>query len=464
MFLVCMAPVFVPIPAMSQDAADQEAKAKAEARAVEVGKAYETERANFDQALKDDKLEEAAKAAKAMIELSSEQGKPPWQPAIRTYSNVIQKFEEKKVFGSRHTRAFYEAALKTLEDGDVKADMTLSYGQFLYTYALVDDKEAIALINSAFDIPGVTDRKKMGLCERIAGHVAGRMRGRATPYLDIDRYTDMALAYAKDDPAAVTGISAWMVRSYGQLGREDEIIPLYEKFLADKVYENRHAGLGIEMVNYLNRNRDYAKALEYLNKAIPKLEGPDKLRYQRLLADTYVRSADRFYSDPDKEDILLAINVHRDILKQTPYGNAFDIADSRISIAELAHTIGDFETAADEARQALAVPELAEKRIAAKLKAEYILGRAAYDQGIYPEAVEILARAWAKMAGKNVSPHQVPYRRDLLEKLVRGYCAVGDIPKAIGLSGALLDLVADHERARYRIFIDGLQQRITAGR
>ena len=473
--LVCVLMSFAaraaePAPRAAAEKPDDAArtKAEAEATAAQVGKAYAGELARFEQSLKDNNLDEASAAARALIELSAEPGQPPWQPRIRTFNNVIRRFEQCKVFGSRHTRAFYEAALSSFGDGDDKADLTLRYGMFLYTYALVDDKEAIAVISSAFDMPGVAERRKLDLCRQIVEHVAGRTRGRygrATPYRDVDRFTEMALAYARNNPAAVTGIAAWMVRIYGQLGRDDDIVPLYEKLLADKAYEGQHAVLGIDMANYLNRKKEYTKALEYLNTTIPELEGADKLRYQRLLADTYARAASRYYADPDPEDIRLAINVHRDIIRQIPAERAFEMADTRLLIAQLSVLIGDYKTAVEEAGTALAVPELAEKRIFTKLKAEYLLGQTAYAQGNYPEAVEILARAREEMGGiENLRPHQVPFRRDLVEVLVRGYCAVGELRKAADLSDDLLGLVGSHERARYQISIDWLKRRVAPAR
>ncbi|OGV52347.1 MAG: hypothetical protein A2X49_08300 [Lentisphaerae bacterium GWF2_52_8] len=432
------------------DAEAKAAKANAEAKAVSVGEAYAAELAKFNTSLKDNKLDEASASAKEMIKLSAEPGKAPWQPTMRTYFNVIKQFEGKKLFGSKYTLALYEDAIKNTTAANEKADLTLQYGLFLYKYALVDDKKAKDIIESAFSIPDISKEKQIQLCQRVA---------EADPSENLDAYSERALSYAKDDPVMRIGIYSWIIRAYKDknLDREDEIVPLYEKILADKSYSDELLlKMGREMVEYLNKTKQFDKSRAYLNKTLPTLQAREKLSFLWLLADTHKKAAVRFYSEPDKKDLQLAIDAYRESIKEIPQDKVFDIANVRLQIAETAYTMDDYPTVIAEATQILAIPELQQKQLGTKLRAEYFLGQAAYAEEDYAKAIEILEPIWKETQSK---PQNSVPRRDLIETLVRSYCAVRDFEKATGLSDELLKSVKNHEQARYKIYIEGLKQR-----
>ena len=48
----------------------------------------------------------------------------------------------------------------------------------------------------------------------------------------------------------------------------------------------------------------------------------------------------------------------------------------------------------------------------------------------------------------------------MAEDLVRAACAIGDYAKAAGYADDLLELVRNHEKKRYQIYIDGLKARV----
>ncbi len=429
--------------------AEAEAKARAEALAAQVGQDYAAAVTNLDKALKDNKIDEAVVAANAMIKLAGEPaGKSPWQPTLRTYLNVIAKFEDKKVFGAKHTVAFYEAALQNTTNVNDRADLLFQYGSFLNRFALVDEKKALDMMESAFNVPGITLQKQIQLC---------RKAGERDNWADLDRYAGKALALATNNPAAELEVYQWMAGGYGRCGRGDEVVPLYRKLLEDKTYESNKLRLASGLVSQLNRQKSFEESVAYLKELIPSLQGRDRTDFQRTLADTYKQSAARFYSPPDKTDMQLAIGIYRDILKDMPQDKPLDTVDTRLTIAELAASIKDYATVTAEVGQVLALPDVVQKRAGSAMKARYMLGQVAYAQGDYPKAVEILGALrndLETMKGVN------PDRRELVEMLVRSYCAVKDFEKAIALSDELLNLVRDHERGRYQAYISGLKQRV----
>ena len=446
-------PVARPAEPAKADAAKQteaQAKAQAEARALAVGRDYETRLAAFEQALKNDKLDEADAAARDMIRLSAEQGKPPWQPTPRTYANVIKAFEQKKVFGAKNTTAFYEKAIKAAKTANEKAELTLAHGLFLQTYALVDEAKAQAVIEAAFNIPDLTAQMKIQMCQKIAQNDNWAL---------LDEYADKAIAFAGNEPALRFRVFQWMLGAYTRTRQTERIMPLCEKILADKAMAEFHVKAGAEMVKSLNTQKRFKEAQAYLEKKIPALKDAEKRSYQELLMQSHQLAAKRFYSDPEKEDVMLAIKVGREMIENYPTNHPnhpLDIADLRLKIADMACSIADYGTAATEAGMALATPDLAQKRGNTRFKAEFTLGKAAYEQGDYPGAVAALEPLVQSLKAASARP---PFRRDAVEMLVRAYCAVGSFDKAIALSENLLELLRNHERKRYQIYLDGLQRR-----
>jgi hypothetical protein len=422
-------------------------KAAGEAAAVANGEVYNTAKIAFDSILKSNKLEHAFAAAKAMLASAEKPGKGAWRNTAQTYDYLAKAFSDKKIYGRKQAIALYEEAIASLA-GDDQADLLLKYGYYLNAFALADEAKANAYVDQAFQIPGVTDAKKIALCKAAA---------QLDNWKTLDPWTAKAMAYARDDVKLQAGIQQWRLSANIREQDLDALCAAYDAYIADAKYADFiHGSNGPfrDYVSELSRRKQYARALDLLAKAPGNLPPDALLAYRKLTAEIHQKAAERYYDSPDPVDLKLAIGMYETIIADIPTNKLRDTVPFKVSIAELAHQAGDVQQARDMAN---AVLQLNNNPLTSEYhRMQVLLGRIAYDAEDYATAAAILEAAYASIREK---PGNFPRRRELVEMLVRSLCASGETAKSATYADDLLAVVKDHEKRRYQIYVDGLKSR-----
>ena len=429
-------------------AAEARAKAEAEAAAATNGVAYADAKARFDAWISSNQLDHAVAAARSLLESAAQPGKGSWRNSAQTYAYLTKALSEKKIFGRRQTIALFEEGIGKLS-GEAKADLLLQYAFYLDDYALAEEARVRALVDQAFAVAELTALQKSALCRRAA---------QRNNWADLDAYAAKALAFAGDDIQAQAAVWQWRLAATPPDQLPEARDKAYEAFLSDKAFRDYIHGPNGPFSDYVReliRRRANDRALAWLDQAPAGLDARTSQAYLGLRADLHRQAAARYFDKPDPEDLKLAIAAYETIIAGIPTNRPRDVIPYQVSIAELAWQAGDTARAKATAEATLKLIAQPENRESHQLL--YILGRLAYEDEAYAEATRILEEAYGYIRGK---PGNFPKRREMAEDLVCAACAIGDYAKAAGYADDLLELVRNHEKKRYQIYIDGLKARV----
>ncbi len=429
-------------------AAEARAKAAAEAAAVTNGMAYADARNRFESCVTSNQLDNAAAAARSLLESAAKPGRGQWRNISQTYAYLTKALGEKKIFGRRHTMAIYEEAIAKLSE-NAKAEMLLQYAFYLDDLALADEVKVKTYVDQAFAVAALTPAQKIALCRRAA---------QRNNWAELDAYADKALAFAGNDLQMKASVWQWRLSANIRERPLDALCKAYDTFLADKTFQDHiHGSSGpfSDYVRELIRRRAFGRALDVLDKAPKELDDRTRQAYLGLRAELHRQAAARYYDTPDPEELKLAIKAYETIVAAIPTNRPREVIPFNISIAELAWQSGDTARAKTTAAATLKLIAKPENRESHQLL--YILGRLAYEAEAYADATRIYEEAYGYIRGK---PGNFPKRREMVEDLVRSACAIGDYAKAAGYADDLLELVRRHEKKRYQIYIDGLKARV----
>ena len=454
MILIALAPALLlqaadpQADAAAVRAAEARARAAADAAAATNGVAYADAKARFDAWISSNQLDNAVAAARGMLESAAQPGKGIWRNSAQTYAYLTKALVEKKIFGRRQTIAIFEEGIGKLS-GEAKADLLLQYAFFLDDYALADEARVKALVDQAFTVADLTTVQKIALCRRAAPR---------RNWAELDDYAAKALAYAGGDIPTQAAVWQWRLAATPPDQLPEARDKAYETFLSNTAFQNGIHGANGPFSDYVReliRRRAFDRALAWLDKAPTELDARTRQAYLGLRADVHRQAAARYFDTPDPEELKLAIAAYETIIAGIPTNRPRDVIPYQVSIAELAWQAGDTARAKATAEATLTLIAQPENRESHQLL--YILGRLAYEDEAYAEATRILDEAYGYIRGK---PGNFPKRREMVEDLVRAACASGDFAKAAGYADDLLELVRNHEKKRYQIYIDGLKQRL----
>ena len=429
-------------------AAEARTRAEAEAAAVTNGIAYGDAKIRFESWVTSNQLDNAAAAARSLLESAAKPGKGQWRNTAQTYAYLTKALGEKKIFGRKQTIALYEEAFGRIAGVD-KADLLLQYAFYLDDFALADAAKVKACVDQAFAVADLTSAQKIALCRRAA---------QRNNWAELDTYADKALAFAGNDIPAQAAAWQWRLSANLRSQPLDTLCKAYDTFLADKNFQAHIHGSSSPFSDYVReliRRREFNRALALLDKAPKDLDERTRQAYLGIRADLHRQAGARYYDTPDPEELKLAIKAYETIIAEIPTNRPRDVIPFNISIAELAWQAGDTARAKATAEAMLKLIAQPENRESHQLL--YLLGRLAYEAEAYAEATRILEEAYGYIRGK---PGNFPKRREMVEDLVRSACAIGDYAKAAGYADDLLELVRGHEKKRYQIYIDGLKARV----
>ncbi len=418
-----------------------------EAAAIANGHDYKAAKSDFEAALAGDRLADALAAADKLLASAAKPGKGEWRNEAQSYNYLVKALANRKIFARKECIALYERGIEQLE-GYAKAALMVQYGLYLDTWALAGPEIVDQKFAEALAVPELTPAHKISLCQSAASHNGWSQR---------DKFGTRALGFAADDIALQGRIWRWYLGGNIRAMELDELCRRYDEALAKAELKEQlygtHSIFG-DYIRELIRRKEFEIALERFEQVPDDLKDTERRALLSLKGELYRRSAERYYDTPDPARLTLALEQYTTLLTELPTNQPQNTISCRLAIAELNHLLQRPQVAAEVASAALALVPQRETRESHHLA--YLLALLAYEAEEYVKALSILEEAHTLICEK---PGHMPRRRDIVELLVRSACAVGDFEKARAHGPTLLELVARHEKERYKIYLDGLQGR-----
>lgn len=393
--------------------------------AVRLAAAYAASLQDLDAALKSNDLSRARAAGDALLALADTpvppgfRGRPPWKARIPALQDLIGKFQQKRLFGADETCRYFEQLLGTLE-GRERELQAIRYATFRYTYALGDDAELLAVIDTAIASPLLKPADRVKACLERAG---------LCDFSDYEAYQERALAAAADDAdlrATVYRAGFNTERARGTAA----VLGDLRAAMADPVLKPRllaagrghAAAFARQIVASLNRLKRYDEGLAFLEACVTSAPPAEVSLASELMAGIHLLKARRYYAAESPLELERALACCTRAIDTLPDDDPAGLMTRLLLRMDVAGRLN--RRAQVEADAARLETRLADRREQWAGEAGYLRGLAAYQAGAYADA---RARFGA------IPLEKVHKRRKIriLDCLIRSCCALGDYEAAL---------------------------------
>lgn len=393
---------------------------------VRLAAAYTASLQDLDAALKSNDLARARAAGDALLTLADTpvppgfRGRPPWKARIPSLQDLINKFQQKKLYGADETCRYYEQLLGALE-GRERELLAIRYATFRYTYALGDDAELLAAIDTAIASPLLKPADRVKACLDRAG---------LCDFSDYEAYQERALASAADDADLRATVYRAGFNTERARGTAAVLRDLHAA-MADPVLKPRllasgrgpAAAFARQIVASLNRLKRYDEGLAFLEACVTNAPAPAEVSLaSELMAGIHLLKARRYYAAESPLELERAFACCTRAIDTLPDDDPTGLMTRLLLRMDVAGRLN--RRAQVEADAARLESRLANLRELWAGEAGYLRGLAAYQAGAYADA---RARFGA------IPLEKAPKRRKLrlLDYLIRCCCALEDYEAAL---------------------------------
>ncbi len=397
----------------------------------------------FQLYVADNRLDEAEKTARAMIDAEKDSRK-----LGTLFSSIVRAFDGKKVFGSTYGQKFY---LLWMEKAGTPLVIN-AYARYAQKYALLSEAEVQNLFDSRFSAPGITDTIKMEL----------HLKDMTAEQFYAKEHFAKALAAAGNNEELQYKVYSALANTVNQWSDAPEwkAKTCREAILKPCVLNSKSFGHYLE--NFVNRfaagnYKDTEELLLKLEQMFPAVS-PQYRSICDAKTGFYLGAAKRYYEKEDPVLLDRAIKAQYAKLAVLPQNaGEFDQLKILLRIGDIAAMKGDLE----QVTQAYFAAEKLTSRNMAHLDSQRIrfqlyLGRAAYANEDYATTVKCLEVFLAK-AQPNGQDKQWMY-----EALTRSYLAMGNDVSAAKYAPLMLENAPRYMRSRLEPGVQELLQRVNA--